>query len=347
MKNRESWIDLAKCIGIFLVVLWHYNMGNKTYTYFIYSFHMPLFFIISGYLFHMPTDNKYSKYLKNNVKSLLVPYLIFGLFSIMYVASSQYLKTQDIQDWFIMKSLGGLFLGIAHNTEYTIMNYVALWFLPALFVVRQIYYFICRFKAYKKVIICILGITIAGIFKYYGYLMPFSIGAALSALPFFFFGNFLSSSKYMDYLNKGKKQFIVVLIISLVTLCVSFHFSSGMTDIASSSTTNNLFLYLLMGISGSLMVFSFCFLLNNIKLNFIQTVSEGTLLIMCIHGYCYGVVSMMYKCLGITEYYSLCGGCWTVLIIIAMAYYPIIFCKKHLPLLLGKNTKKLTKISTL
>ncbi len=50
MDKREYWLDIAKSIGIFLVVLGHTSI-NENLKIFIYSFHMPLFFLISGFLF--------------------------------------------------------------------------------------------------------------------------------------------------------------------------------------------------------------------------------------------------------------------------------------------------------
>lgn len=54
------WLDYARFIGIFLVILGHslqripdwnsIGMIKRSYDY-IYLFHMPLFFVISGYLF--------------------------------------------------------------------------------------------------------------------------------------------------------------------------------------------------------------------------------------------------------------------------------------------------------
>ena len=50
-KKRIEWVDIAKGIGIFLMVMGHTGIpriGNQ----WIYSFHMPLFFFISGFLFN-------------------------------------------------------------------------------------------------------------------------------------------------------------------------------------------------------------------------------------------------------------------------------------------------------
>ena len=57
-SNRVKWIDYAKCILIFFMVSGHCNINN-TYHMFIYSFHMPAFFIISGYLFKIKEEKAF------------------------------------------------------------------------------------------------------------------------------------------------------------------------------------------------------------------------------------------------------------------------------------------------
>ena len=46
-KKRILWIDYAKAFAMFFVVIGHVNSGNYL-TNWIYSFHMPLFFFLSG-----------------------------------------------------------------------------------------------------------------------------------------------------------------------------------------------------------------------------------------------------------------------------------------------------------
>lgn len=51
--NRIEWVDIAKGIAILLVVLGHTGLAVGSARYldaFIYSFHLPLFFVLSGYL---------------------------------------------------------------------------------------------------------------------------------------------------------------------------------------------------------------------------------------------------------------------------------------------------------
>ncbi|STU64905.1 acyltransferase [Klebsiella pneumoniae subsp. ozaenae] len=67
---REAWVDYAKGIGIILVVFGHVNRGlysagiqlsGSSYLLtdsIIYSFHMPLFFFLSGLFFTQSLDKK-------------------------------------------------------------------------------------------------------------------------------------------------------------------------------------------------------------------------------------------------------------------------------------------------
>lgn len=52
-QNRDNTIDITKGIGILLVIVGHTGgLPADTYIHhFIYSFHMPLFFILGGFLF--------------------------------------------------------------------------------------------------------------------------------------------------------------------------------------------------------------------------------------------------------------------------------------------------------
>lgn len=63
-KKRLNWVDWAKTFGIFLVVFGHsFNPSSSEWSWelellnLIYSFHMPLFFFLSGYLFKVKETN--------------------------------------------------------------------------------------------------------------------------------------------------------------------------------------------------------------------------------------------------------------------------------------------------
>ena len=77
---RDSKIDILRGLLIFLVVVAHYNRDFPHDL--IFLFHMPLFFIVSGYL---TSRNKVDKdhFLANRIKSLLMPYIVYLLLDMM------------------------------------------------------------------------------------------------------------------------------------------------------------------------------------------------------------------------------------------------------------------------
>ena len=52
-KRRIDFLDASKGIGILLVILGHILTDKNILLKFIYAFHMPLFFIIAGYVFRI------------------------------------------------------------------------------------------------------------------------------------------------------------------------------------------------------------------------------------------------------------------------------------------------------
>lgn len=78
-QKRLEWVDIAKGIGIILVVLGHCVPYGGTTFNLIFTFHMPLFFILSGYCY---VQRGIRTTFDKKLKSLLVPfakYFLLGL----------------------------------------------------------------------------------------------------------------------------------------------------------------------------------------------------------------------------------------------------------------------------
>lgn len=54
--KRDDAIDIAKAIGILLMILGHCHGIPWILRNFIFSFHMPLFFIFSGFFYKTPQN---------------------------------------------------------------------------------------------------------------------------------------------------------------------------------------------------------------------------------------------------------------------------------------------------
>lgn len=82
-RNRILWIDTVKAIAIFLIVLGHVLHGKcENLWVWIYSFHVPLFVVLSGFVFDNK-NKKFSYFVTKKFCSLMVPYYIFSILSIL------------------------------------------------------------------------------------------------------------------------------------------------------------------------------------------------------------------------------------------------------------------------
>ena len=74
MNQRQPWIDVLKGIGILAVVVGHITF-NRTLAAQIFMFHMPLFFLVGGWLHDAATPQR--AYMAAKARSLLLPYACF------------------------------------------------------------------------------------------------------------------------------------------------------------------------------------------------------------------------------------------------------------------------------
>lgn len=159
-----DWIDRYKGLLIILVVMGHVVGGARhitqesvreflQYAYLtIYSFHMPAFFFVAGFLWRIKEGETFGFFVTKKAKRLLVPYVIFGLLStVVYCLMIGNVQStlQDVQttSYYQGKFAGrwlDCLLGLLHaggypNGEGFRMNSV-LWFLPCMFTTEVIYY---------------------------------------------------------------------------------------------------------------------------------------------------------------------------------------------------------------
>ena len=144
--RRIPFIDTAKLYGIFLVYYGHIiesymKTGSEAAAIsykFVYSFHMPLFFILSGYIAHQRPDRiKFARYLKNKGGSRLVPYLFFSMLLIVPT-----FWTTGFTVGLELPTVAGYVKGIAATlfSGFPYFN-IPTWFLICLFVVELMHYF--------------------------------------------------------------------------------------------------------------------------------------------------------------------------------------------------------------
>lgn len=98
-KKRIRWIDALKGLGILYVTIGHLNPWLPIETH-IYSFHMCLFFFISGYLFNQ--EQSLHKFINKKFCSILVPFIVWDfLASIVSIIRGQSFQ-ETVSTFFII-----------------------------------------------------------------------------------------------------------------------------------------------------------------------------------------------------------------------------------------------------
>ncbi len=122
---RIDYIDIAKGLGILLVVMGHndFSLISPFLFKLIYSFHMPMFFFMSG-IFFKP-DLSFLTLLRRRFDSVLRPYIFIIL--LIFFATLSFTKVD------FAHSITRLVKALYGNGHY--LDWVQLWFLPHLFVV--------------------------------------------------------------------------------------------------------------------------------------------------------------------------------------------------------------------
>ncbi len=197
-KNRVSELDILKGIAIFLVVWGHsiqylspsqLDYYNNIVFRFIYSFHMPLFMIVSGYLFYTSVNKKnFFDTFMNKFRKILLPGLLLGFIIGIVEAIINHSSI-------VSGGINGLLL---------------YWFLIAVFLFSVGFKFIHDYMHDSTIIYIVLCIITFFVPVYFGapYLYTYS----------FFMIGYLFNKYHKNNINTSISLFIFVLIIFIVSL---------------------------------------------------------------------------------------------------------------------------------
>lgn len=216
MKERIQWIDTAKGIGLLCVIIGHLHI--PFIATWVYTFHMPLFFFLSGVVF---SGNKYDlqSFLVKKVKTLIVPYFSLGIVIYFF-----YMIINEIRG--VENSLYG--------SNYSMLiqllkqeHFWTIWFLTCLFFTEILYYLINRYSNGNGWIATGISLTICllGFFYYRmgGDGLPWNLDVAFIAQFFLHLGYRFSINKKINekILTHNRINSIILAVIFLIINIVS------------------------------------------------------------------------------------------------------------------------------
>lgn len=308
MKPRIAYFDIAKGILILMVVIGHV-FESGFINQFVYSFHMPAFFIISGIMQHYSSSlNKpIGKALLGKVYTLIIPFLFFEVLG----AFSNILRFGITLNIF----------GYASNTLKLWCNNGPDWFIWALFVDEVLFLIIHKAIKNKYIIWAVTGCI--GLFMIINHNFYSTFGSTGIGFLFLTFG-YYSAPVFMK--KRSMAGACIALIISLIT-CVL----NGKVDLGPW-VFGSIPLYIVSALAGTYWVIEGSKFITSRLLTYY---GRNTLTVLGTHQ---AINLPLREFAGITEYSTMEGIC--VFIILAVIELPIIFLfNKFIPFLIGKNKR--------
>ena len=255
----------------------------------IYNFHMPCFFLISGYLLKDSHFFNKKSFLTKRIKRLYVPFIkwsfIFLAFHFLFFKIHFYDINYNINDY-AFKSFQILTMT---GTERLLGGF---WFLKELFYANIIVYafllFVRKFKLDNNKAISFmlpfLFLSLAYIASIAPYKIPTIGSVTLLSCSFFSFGYYLKKHKA----NINTLFTIISLLLTLIVTC----FFKGSMDVKGIA----IFPYFVVSITGSLFIFGFSDILSKVnnKALFLDTIGQASLYILTFHFLIFKFVSFLY-----------------------------------------------------
>lgn len=267
-KKRLEYLDMARGVSVMLVALGHiYKNRSNLVRIWLYSFHIPIFFIISGYLAKHSDYDKYSikELIKKKFRTLIIPYVSFSVISAIFYIFFSYIKGEDV-------------LWTTKDMFYRIVTFrglCATWFLFCLFGC-EILFFILKKTIKNKyvfniVLIALFVFSLLGLFPEDNIMcIPLRI---FTALGFYALG-------YYGYNIKIKIKRENIFIFCLLAVNIIMTIYNGHVELYLL-IYNNPFIYVINSVVGSMFIILLC---KKLKVNrIINYFGKNSIVILVTH----------------------------------------------------------------
>ena len=271
MGKRIPAFDILKGLAILCVIIGHIpTFPYESVRHWIYTFHMPVFFLVSGYFFRPATDTR--SYLKKTYDRLIVPFLSTAAILVLYGLAVS-LKNQEWRPLLRMVSLNVFPSGVARHPDLqTLINTsIPTWFLPALFWCRLVTNQLSD-KAFYPNSIFLVALVAIGV-DHALFNLPFALLPGLAGLLFYETGHLCA--------KHGVNRWLAVLC--LICWPLAFAFSRlSMVD----SYYGILPLDYLGACGGSLFLWWVCSWIAKLPAalyKWLEWIGKNSLVILCVH----------------------------------------------------------------
>lgn len=296
-STRNQIMDFLKGVGILYVVLGH-TFVNPMHD-FIYLFHMPLFYFISGFLYNDNYSIKPVQLLVSRIKTLYIPFLKYEL--IFLILHNIFFKIYIYVD---NVSYNGTYNKLYTSHDY-IINFLHIitfggreqllgtfWFLTVLFTVNILFCFL-RYVLLKKIhnrielyctIIILLFYFLGSLLQFKNVTLPRHIQISLVAILIFYLGFLYKKYLYWFPINKW------LAIVCIIILYFGTIYANAFLYKSMILKTFLWVFFSLCGIYFNIYIAQSTILKNNRLILFI---GKNTIIIMALHFLCFKIINLL------------------------------------------------------
>ena len=268
-KEHYNEIDVLKGLGIIAVYLGHsFNLSglnfNEVVIYIyrsMYSFHLPLFFLISGFLSNTGKEINLKKFYINKIKRLWIPYLFINFIDYFPRTLFPNLVNSEFE---------GIREVMFYGTKIS-------WFIYTLFILFMIFPILEKYIFIKdKYYIFGIVILLLNIFKVGTDIKIFALGSVIYHLIYFYIGYIIKNIYRDKILNRKVVDNKIFLLISILYLAFSYKYFYL-----------NLYTHIIFALIGSLFYFNISIRLNSGKkiYNFLKFCGNESLTLYLLEGF--------------------------------------------------------------
>ena len=253
IKQQNSlldWVTIAKGFGIILVVVGHFLPKQMTPDYYIhlknliYTFHMPLFFLLAGLLYNHQKYS-YNELVYNKIKRLVYPFISVAVF------------------FFIIKFIAGLFFQMKHpmtlahvfiiltNPRESYMS--LLWFVYTLFLIFITYPIIRKYLSNNFIILGIFIVLNLVPFLHNNNLYTSTVlGDFFAYIPFFIGGVILREYTSLKEISINGKP--LTIMVYLILFSILYWLMSEFKEVYYAK--------FILGVIGSFLIFNISYFIS-------------------------------------------------------------------------------------
>lgn len=296
-SKRLDNIDILRALGILIMLAGHVGFGGKFDRY-IHTFHMPIFFFISGYLYVPKKDKSVWAIIGKRAKRLLIPYVTYAAINYVFWLFIERGPTDTFYDPLIRL--------VTYNTE-KLPICGALWFLTAMFFAEALYILIDRIISIdwiRSVVVLVIAVSMSYVQGMLPFRLPLAIDSAIVCMGLYELGRMYHEGRFKLEKLVPKTWMLIPVGGLLAAVNLILAFVNGYVNI-KSAWYGYVPLFWINAIIGSMAFYLFAVwgarvtLATNKFRKFLITIGRGSLVFLGLNQLVIMLLSMLYGRLGL------------------------------------------------